>query len=393
MRVPHGGRLSAGAREPPVVIAGAGIAGLTLALCLSRAGVRALVLERAARLEATGAGIQLSPNAGHVLSALGLEAAIDAVAIRPERLVVVAARSGRVIAAISYGATLARYGAPYRLVHRGDLQRLLLEAATAQGIEIRTGIEVTHAVPAAASVLVETPEGAVTAALLVGADGVSSRVRRLVRGDGEPVDTGLTAWRALVAADGAPEPPATRLALAPGSHVVRYPVAGGGAVNLVAILRDRRPGEAVAPGPLPAAFSRHAWRGLLAAASDWQPWPLRTVDPRARWWADRFVLIGDAAHAMLPFMAQGGAMAIEDAATLAAAIARAGPSPAALAAYEAARRPRAARVARESARTGAIYHLAPPVSLARDAVMRALGSERLLHRLDWLYGWRPPMPA
>jgi salicylate hydroxylase len=148
------------------------------------------------------------------------------------------------------------------------------------------------------------------------------------------------------------------------------------------------------PAAAREALARHAWREELARVGDgWRRWPLLTVAADAPWCNGRVALTGDAAHAMLPFMAQGGAMAIEDAAVLAAMIARHGAGPAALAAYEAARKPRVARVARESARTGRIYHLAPPLSLARDAAMRALGPRRLLARLDWLYGWRPAPPG
>ncbi len=183
------------------------------------------------------------------------------------------------------------------------------------------------------------------------------------------------------------------------AHLVHYPLRGGAVVNVVAIVdEDFRgsggdefwscPGDAAA---LEARFSYwHASaRDLLAAASDWRKWPLFDCDPLASWTAGRVALLGDAAHPMPPFLAQGAAQAIEDAAALGRALARGRDIEQGLAAYQAARQARAARVLRESRRQGAIYHLSGPAAFLRDAALQALGGARLLARYDWLYDARP----
>ena len=191
----------------------------------------------------------------------------------------------------------------------------------------------------------------------------------------------------------------TVLWLARDAHLVHYPIAGGTRLNLVAVVEEapedrgeidwNAAGSAAVVARAFGGFAEPA-RALVAAATDWRRWPLYAVDPAGTWARGRVAILGDAAHAMLPFVAQGAAMAIEDAVVLAAALAEAATVEDGLRDYAARRRPRVGRVVAEAARTGRIYHLAGPAAVARDLAMRLAGGDRLIARLDWLYGWTPP---
>jgi salicylate hydroxylase len=233
---------------------------------------------------------------------------------------------------------------------------------------------------------------------LIGADGVWSAMRKSLGHAATPRFRRRTAWRATVPADHVDAPwraPVTNLWLGPGAHLVHYPVRAGREVNLVAIIDDRTElrgwSEPGSRDELSARFARWALsaKALLAAAQSWQRWSLYDMAPLPYWGADHATLLGDAAHPMLPFLAQGGAMAIEDAVVLADELEAAPDDPArALRNYERRRMPRTASVVREAARTGRINHLWGPFALARNLVMKASG-EKLRARYDWLYDWRP----
>jgi salicylate hydroxylase len=387
-----------------ILIAGAGIGGLTAALALADKGFRVVVLEAARELSEAGAGIQLSPNATRVLAALGLADALRPYATAPEAIAVMNGRSGGTVATIPLGRGIeARYGAPYWVVHRADLQRVLLDAAAARpAIVLRTGFSVLDHKARADGVTVagKTQSGVMVAEpgdALVGADGLWSTVRARLGHEAAPRFRGRTAWRALIdaaAVESAWGVPVTRLWLGPDAHLVHYPVRGGAAINVVAIVADSAPGQSWSGAgdrdDLMARFARWAPqpRALIAAAPAWQTWSLHDLVPALRVGNGVVTLLGDAAHAMLPFLAQGAAMAIEDAAVLADNLARAPDDiAAALGAYEAARAPRTTHVAEASDRTGTFYHLGAPFAAARDFVMRRMGSERLAARQDWLYRW------
>lgn len=386
--------------ESSIAIGGGGIAGLAAALLLAKAGRNIVVHERAAAFSEVGAGLQLSPNAGRILDSLGLGPALDAAAIRPVAIEMRAAASGRLIVSLPLERAALRYGAPYRLLHRAELLAVLLEAVAADPrITVRTAAPLAAVEADGDGVRFLSAGTAERADLLIGADGVRSAIRVHLGGKAAR-PTGRTAWRTTIAAEMAPRPlPRDRVTVFLGerTHVVVYPVSAGRAINVVTILEEdwrdegwNAPGDADA---LAARFSGAAdsLLALIAAAregSGWTRWCLCDVDARGPWQRGRIALVGDAAHAMLPFLAQGAAMAIEDAAILARFIAKPDlPADIALQRYVAHRRPRAARVAEAARRSGALYHLGSLAAPLRDAAMRALGGDRLLQRYDWLYGW------
>jgi salicylate hydroxylase len=385
------------------VIAGAGIGGLTAALALAARGWEVTLVERRTGFSADGAGIQLSPNASRILIDLGLGPALRRAASEPARVAIRALASGREIGAVALGAFMReRFGAPYYVVHRAELQTLLLDAVRARStIRLMMGRAVIggREQPDRTSITVENAAGArdtLEADLAVAADGLWSRLRAAGEDWRAPQYRGFAAWRATIPHSDAPAGLAgdeTGLWLGRDRHVVHYPIAGGRLLNIVAVERRAAAVEGWAePGDqaeLVAAFREAAapLRALLAAAPAWQLWSLFDL-PAAAMRRGRLALVGDAAHPVLPFLAQGGALAIEDAAVLAGALAGAKDVAAALAAYERARLPRARRIQQAARRNGAAYHAGGVKAFMRDAVIRHLGPERMALRFAWLYGWR-----
>lgn len=385
---------------PPVgriAIVGAGIGGLTAALALAREGFAVDLLERAPVLDEVGAGIQLAPNASRILIRLGLGPRLGPSVVVPEGMDVRAGRSGATILSAPLGEAIARRrGAPWWVIHRADLQAALAEAAGDDpAIRLRTGVAVAGITDGPGGVEIDAGAASGFAAAVIGADGVRSAVRRALGDPAEPVFRRRTAWRATLAMDAAPKALRGRrlgLWLGPDAHVVHYPLRAGTALNVVAFVEDDAPVEGWrGPGEGADLAGRFAgWAGLLrdliAAAPGWTRWSLAD---RPVWFGPGrgpVTLLGDAAHAMLPFAAQGGAMAIEDAAVLARlASDRRGDLAAAFRSYEEARMARVAAVQQLANRNGAIYHLAGPMALARDAAMRVMGGERLVARQDWIY--------
>jgi 2-polyprenyl-6-methoxyphenol hydroxylase-like FAD-dependent oxidoreductase len=391
-----------------IVVAGAGIGGLTAALALAAKGFRVIILEKAERLEEAGAGLQLSPNATRILIELGLAARLGAHAVTPDAISIMSARSGGELARLPLGeAAGLRAGAPYWVLHRADLQAALqAEVNDNPAIELRLGCRFEDVVTGVDGVTVVqcggvTPvrEGALA---LIGADGVWSAVRHRLFPDVQPQFSGMVAWRGTFEAAALPrELTAKRVQLWMGcdAHLVTYPISGGRQINMVAIL----PGSWNKPGwsadgdtsDIRNAFASSHWpepaRSMIGAVGSWRKWALFTVS-QDNWSSGPVTLLGDAAHAMLPFAAQGAGMAIEDAAVLAKCLAESGGEaaaiPAALARYAALRHPRVVRVQRMAALNGRIYHLGGAAALARDLVIRAMGGERMLARQDWIYRWR-----
>lgn len=375
-----------------VAIAGAGIGGLAAAVACRRAGCDVQVFEQARAFSEVGAGVQLGPNVTRVLDDWGMGDALRRVAARPRALIVRDAARGGELARMELGDAFAvRYGAPYLTVHRADLQQLLLEKARDAGAESRLDTRVDGA---QASSLAETHA-------VIAADGVWSALRALVIDDGPAPATGHLAYRGLV--DQARLPASlrgddVRLWLGRSTHVVAYPVRSGQLLNIVAIVQAQGPG---AP-PLPQDWAHggvcaellRAMGGiacelgaLVQAIPSWGIWSLHGRPPMAgphEMARGRIALLGDAAHPMLPYLAQGAGMAIEDAQELARALGHATSDvPAALARYAQARWRRCAQVQARALRNAKIFHASGPTRWARDAAMRTLG-ERLLDQ-PWLY--------
>ena len=388
-------------REGHVLIAGAGIGGLACALLLARRGFSSTILERAPKLSEIGAGIQISPNASHLLLELGLGAQLAEYAVAPEALLLRAGRSGKILQRMELGAAaVARYGSPYWVVHRTDLQNVLAAAVEAEpACRIALGAQLKSFESNSEQVVVTVNDrDTYSGSALVGADGVRSSVRRLLLGDGEPEFSGYIAWRGTMAADAVPEELAGResgLWIGPGAHLAHFPLRSGRIVNVVAIVSS----DALAPdwgescelGALDPFFAGWAEpaRYLIAGVGQWLRWPLFDRAPASRWSRGRVTLLGDAAHPALPFIAQDGATAIEDAAVLARALAAAPDNIAgALHSYEEARKGRTAQMQRQSRRNGRIFHMSSPVNLLRDWRLSSMSPESFAERQDWIYGWR-----
>lgn len=376
------------------VVVGGGIGGLTAALALQRTGIAVQVVEQARKLREVGAGLQLSPNATRILRDLGVLDAVAAAGVAPRAIEVRDGRSGKILARTDYAPATEKFGAPFLVVHRADLQAILAEAAEAAGCAIALGASLTAVEPGLGRVRAVVQQGDTLAAhgadILVGADGVRSAVRSHMGLREPPVFSRRLAYRATIDAPD-DHPQEVRLHLGPQAHLVTYPVKGGAQVNVVAIVRQDRPvARWNAPGESAAVHAAFAgWapelRRLLERASHFLCWGLHDIDPLPRWSSGRVTLLGDAAHAMLPFLAQGAAQAIEDAAALAAALGRTDDAAAALRAYEGERRARTARIQLAARRNGAIYHLSGPARIARDLTLRR-SAAHLLDRYDWIYG-------
>ena len=387
-----------------IVVAGGGIGGLAAALTLARAGFRVDVHERASALSEVGAGLQISPNAARILIALGLEARLDASIGRSESLVVRSGPSGDVLVEMPLGdAAVARWGAPSWVIHRADLQRALLEAASEDpDIHIHLGSTVEGASEHARGLTVLVSGAGqvrdVEALALVAADGVRSRLRSSVLPARPPRFSGRAAFRAILPMEEVPSAlrvHKTGLWLGPGAHLVHYPLRRGTVVNVVGLVKaeDGNDDWATTAGPdeAIAAFAGFAplARALVAVPSRWLRTPLHDRTPDSRYAEGRVALLGDAAHPMLPFLAQGASMAIEDAWVLAECLSGGQADvAAALTRYSRLRVPRAGRVQREARFNDTVFHFGPPANLVRDMGLRLKGGAGLAERYDWLYGWR-----
>jgi salicylate hydroxylase len=388
--------------EEALAVAGGGIGGLSAALALAGRGFRVTVLERSPAHSPAGAGIQLSPNASRVLLDLGLGPALAAAMSEPEAVVARRASDGREIVRMPLGRARERWRAPYGVIHRADLQEILHAACLASDrIAVALGSRVTGFTEDGSGVVADVDRGGDATRLrcdgLIGADGVHSTLRPMILPGHEPRFTGLRAWRALLPLcdlPGVMRPAVTTLWLGRSAHVVHYPIRGGAWLNVVAVTSDddagdgwsdsRRSGELL---DRLAGWSPDL-REVIAAERDWQTWPLYEGAPETPMARGRVALLGDAAHAVLPFLAQGGALAIEDGAVLAAWLADGGGNVTErLAGYAASRAARVRRIRQGSRANGARYHWGFPAGTVRDLILRVMGGETVLARNDWIYRW------
>lgn len=365
-------------RNRRIVVVGAGIAGLTAAIALARRGADVTLLERAEAIREVGAGLQISPNAMRVLDALGLGEAMARASLR-SHAVVLRDASGALVARLDLIGH--RPQQKFRLIHRARLIDILADAARQAGVRIELGQSVA-----------EAPD----APLVIGADGLKSVIRPVLNGREVPFFTHQTAWRAVIPdSGGAAE---AQVFMGPRRHLVSYPLAGG-LRNIVAV-QERHDWHEEGwshrddPANLCAAFAGFGGPvpGWLASVTDVHVWGLFRHQVARRWHDDQTALVGDAAHPTLPFMAQGAVMAIEDAWTLAACLDSDPDQRAALARYEALRKPRVSRIVEAANANARNYHLTGPRRLAAHAVLRTVSRvapSRLLSRFDWLYDHDP----
>lgn len=397
-------------RDPSrtILIAGAGIAGLTAALAFARKGFAVEIFEQAKSFDEIGAGIQLSPNATRVLDELGVLPWLRPSSVAPEAVTLRRASDLREIARVPLGATAAaRWRAPYLTAHRADVQQAMLDMVLANdAISMKTGVKALDFAfePPRLTVEIDKSNQEHEGALVVAADGVWSAIRAQAGQKGESRFIGQLAWRRTLSAD-APEwqpfasaEQVVTAFLSPGFHLIAYPIRAGREINLAAFTAYKKElprgwAEKVDPDVLQQAI-RAASPALARLAEDsaaWTAYPIHVADLDGSWSdSGGLALIGDAAHAMTPFAAQGAAMAIEDAVTLANAVAdRTGDLATALQDWTVARRRRVLRVARRGALNQFAWHASGPVAMTRDTFLKWRGPENLAADLDWLYGWSP----
>jgi salicylate hydroxylase len=400
-----------------MLIAGGGIAGVAAGFAAMRAGWQAKVFERAAEFSEVGAGVQLGPNVTRILQAWGLGDALGQVAAFPSGLHARSMNTGEVLATLPVKDAAKTYAAPYVTIHRADLHALLLQAAVGEGVQVHSDAVVQKVSQSFDEVVFDVVKHGQpqrhSAAVAVAADGVWSPLRQQLLGDGLPTFIGHIAYRALVAQADLPAHLRSQdvsVWMGSKAHVVSYPVRGGEYLNVVCLAEGRlldddannlqalQTWNAQKTEAQTLAELHHALRGactpltdLMAACSDWRLWPLcgRPAMQGAHQHAQgRVALMGDAAHPMLPYLAQGAGMAIEDAYELAAQLlgATSTNAPERLQLFAHARWQRNARVQARAVRNGQIFHATGPMRMGRDVGLRLMGAR--LMDVPWLYGYR-----
>lgn len=377
-----------------ITVLGAGVAGLTVARALALRGAEVTVLEQAEAIREVGAGLQISPNGARVLRALGLGEAFEAAGPRAEAVELIDGETASRVARLDLARL--RPGAEYRFLHRARLIELLAEGARAAGVQIRLLQKIdTVDLAAGRAPRLTTAQGTeIETDLLIGADGLHSKVRAALNGAVAPFFTHQVAWRALIPCDDA-APKVAQVFMGAGKHLVSYPL-GRGLRNIVAVEERRRWVEeswSLTDDPLTL---RAAFEEFCPQVQDWLAqveapglWGLFRHPVAGRWWGEGAVLLGDAAHPTLPFLAQGAVMAMEDAWVLAETLAQHTEDSAALAAYQAARAPRCARIVEAANRNARNYHLSGLTRTVGHLGIRTLSTlvpGKLLGRFDWVYG-------
>jgi len=384
----------------PVIVAGAGIGGLAAALALARQGLRVKVLEQSAHLGEIGAGIQLGPNAFAAFDALGIAERVRSRAVYTERLVMMDAIDEREVLSVSTGTAFRqRFGNPYAVIHRADVHRSLLEGVQdSKLIEVHPSTQVERVAQAPEEVHVFDGNGRTHHGIaLVGCDGVKSAVRQQYVHDCVRV-SGHVVYRAVVDSKDFPADLQWNAPTAwagPDCHLVHYPLRGGEQYNVVVTFHSARPETwGVTDGSQTEVFSY--FKGVAAKPSQllhlpqsWKRWSTADREPIGRWSFGRVALLGDAAHPMLQYLAQGACMALEDAVTLGEAVrVHQRNFEKAFEHYQRARVVRAARVVLSTREMGRIYHAKGVERLVRNDLWQGHSPERFYDALEWLYGWR-----
>ncbi|MBB4250813.1 FAD-dependent monooxygenase [Rhizobium sp. BK008] len=372
-------------------IIGAGISGLTAALALSRRGISSEIFEQAGELADIGAGLQISPNASRILAELGILEGLSKLWLEPDAIRLISGSSLRQLAAVPAGKfARQRWGAPYGVLHRTTLQKALLAAVAADPLcRLHLGVRMESTLPPFER----------TADVVIGADGVWSKLRQSVPGSPSPHFSGNIAYRFTIAEDEAPaflDRASVSAFLGGSAHLVCYPLKETGSFNMVAITAGNIAPQAWQSEPTAEQRTQlrtrlAGWNAAIVSLLEKHPkltfWPLFETTSGA--WQDgrKTILIGDAAHAMMPFAAQGAAMAIEDAYELAAFLSN-HPVSEALTLFERHRAPRIAKLRQRGAFNRFAYHAKGPIRIGRDLVLGLKPPQSLAADLDWIYGYR-----
>jgi salicylate hydroxylase len=384
----------------PILIAGGGIGGLAAAVGLAQKGFGSIVLEKASTLGEIGAGIQLGPNAFHAFDYLGVGDAARSMAVYIDALNLMDAVTGEEIATIPLDERFrTRFGNPYAVVHRGELHGVFLRACEESPlVALRTGAEVVDYEQEGATVTATLGSGeTVTGSALIGADGLWSNVRKRVVGDGPPRVSGHTTYRSVIPTEKMPEDlrwNAATLWAGPKCHIVHYPLSGWKLFNFVVTYHNDAP-EPVAGKPVTKEEVARGFehihprpRQIIEQGQDWKLWVLCDREPVSNWVDGRVAVLGDAAHPMLQYMAQGACMAMEDAVCLAHEMeASSGDVENALVSYCRKRGPRTARVQLQSRAIGEhVYHPAGAHAELRNLIMRSKSPDEWYDAIQWIYG-------
>ncbi|WP_027796852.1 3-hydroxybenzoate 6-monooxygenase [Paraburkholderia acidipaludis] len=390
--------------KPPstrrAIVVGGGIGGLAAALALARENVQVLLLEQAAQIGEIGAGIQLGPNAFNALDALGAGEAARNRAVFTDSLTLMDATNAKPVARIETGERFReRFGNPYAVIHRADIHLSILEAVQGNPrIQFRTNTQVCGFEQDERGVTVIDQHGErYRADAVIGCDGVKSAIRAALIGD-EPSVTGHVVYRAVVDVENMPQDlqiNAPVVWAGPHCHLVHYPLRGGRQYNLVVTFHSREQEVwGVRDGSKEEVLSYFEGihplpHQMLDRPTSWRRWATADRDPVAQWSFGRATILGDAAHPMTQYIAQGACQALEDAVTLGAAVREAdGDFEAAFKRYEAARIPRTARVLYSAREMGRIYHAKGVDRLVRNSLWVGRSQEQFYDALQWLHGWR-----
>jgi salicylate hydroxylase len=384
-----------------VIIIGGGIAGLAAAIAVARTSNDVLLFEQSPRIDERGAGLQIGPNGIKALDWLGVWEGLRSDTQPPSFLHIMDGVEGACLRSMTLAGSFdRRFGAPYVVTRRSDLlQSLLTRARSLPNVEMRMGCAIAGFTWHGETPAIRTTAGEETADAVIGADGTFSTLRRFLHDDGDMPIGKHFLYRALVPRDQAPSVSQDILLwLCPGGHVVHYPVACGKMVNFVAVSEAAggTSGEAadIAAAEVAAAFPGISpeLRYVLGLAQKWRRWRSFERTSASRWGRGAATLIGDAAHPMAPYLAQGAAAALEDAVTLGQAFQALRGEPGPVAAFRAMERRRMARtlrMSRMSSRQGQLYHASGPTALLRNLLLRYLPTSFLMSRINWIYEWRP----